>query len=108
MEMKNEFSTRLKAYDITPEQWTIINCLFLMPPSREREEKTGSVAAEIMTSPPITAHGNTPLTELSQVMAEEKISRVVIVDKEMHPLGIVSQIDIVKYHGAGLKFHPKT
>lgn len=75
----------------------------LMPRRGGREDRAGSIAEEIMTSPPITALENTPVAVLTQIIAEERISRVVIVDKEMHPLGVVSQIDIVKHHGAVVK-----
>ncbi len=78
----------------------------VMPRSREREEKAGNVAGEVMTSPPITAYEDTPLTELTQIIAEERISRVIIIDKEMHPVGIVSQIDIVKSQGSGRSVKP--
>ncbi len=73
----------------------------LLPRSQGREEKTGSTAEEVMTSPPITADENTPLTELTQIIAEKRISRVIIVDSAMHPVGVVAQIDIVKSQGIG-------
>ena len=72
-----------------------------MPRSQDREEKTGNIAEEVMTSPPITADENTPLIELTQIIAEKRISRVIVVDNEMHPVGVVSQIDIVKSQGVG-------
>lgn len=59
-------------------------------------ERAGKTAGEIMTSPPITVHEGTPLRELVQIITEKKIKRIIIVDKEGHPVGIVSKIDIVK------------
>ena len=73
----------------------------LLPRSQDREEKTGNTAEEVMTSPPIIAEENTPLTELTQIIAEKRISRVIIVDPERHPVGVVAQIDIVKSQGLG-------
>jgi molybdopterin-containing oxidoreductase family membrane subunit len=68
----------------------------LIPGSKGSGEKTGDVAAEVMTSPAITAFANTPLMELTELIAERRIKRVIIVDSEKHPIGVVSQIDIVK------------
>jgi Ni/Fe-hydrogenase subunit HybB-like protein/CBS domain-containing protein len=67
----------------------------IMPPSRQRE-KTGGTALEIMTSPAITAQEETPVRELVRIISDNKIKRVIIVDKEGHPKGIVSRMDIVR------------
>ena len=58
--------------------------------------RTGNTAAQIMTSPPITAHEGTTLAELIRIVTEKKIKRIIIVDKEGYPLGIVSRIDIIR------------
>jgi Ni/Fe-hydrogenase subunit HybB-like protein/CBS domain-containing protein len=68
----------------------------MMPSSSKREKRIGDVAAEVMSSPAITALGNTPLMELTQIVAERGIKRVIIVDIENRLQGIVTQIDIVK------------
>jgi molybdopterin-containing oxidoreductase family membrane subunit len=68
----------------------------LIPGNKESGEKSGDVAAEVMTSPAITALASTPLMELTELIAERRIKRVIIVDSEEHPIGVVSQIDIVK------------
>jgi CBS domain-containing protein len=47
-----------------------------------------------MTSPPITAFASTPLTELINVITVEKIKRIIIVDNDMQPIGVVSKMDI--------------
>jgi molybdopterin-containing oxidoreductase family membrane subunit len=62
----------------------------------EPKEKAGNTAYDIMTSPPVTAGENTPLRELTQLITERKIKRIIIVDSEGRPAGIVSRIDIVK------------
>ena len=69
----------------------------IMMPSRRREEKRiGETAAEVMTAPAVTALANTPLRELTEIVTERRIKRVIIVDTENHLQGIVTQIDIVK------------
>ncbi len=68
----------------------------ILPGRRRKEKRTGDTAAEVMTSPAITSLANTPLMELTEIVAERRIKRVIIVDSEDHLLGIVTQIDIVK------------
>ena len=66
-------------------------------PGRQREGKrVGDTAEEVMTSPAITAHANTPIMELTAIVTERGIKRVIIVDSDNRLLGIVTQIDIVK------------
>jgi CBS domain-containing protein len=64
--------------------------------SHQQKAKPGSTAADIMTSPAITAIENTPLEELIHIITSKRIKRVIIVDPSDQPLGIVSKIDIVK------------
>jgi molybdopterin-containing oxidoreductase family membrane subunit len=68
----------------------------IMPGRRRKEKKTGDTAAEVMTSPAITTLSSTPLMELTEIVTERRIKRVIIVDNEGHLVGIVTQIDIVK------------
>jgi CBS domain-containing protein len=68
----------------------------ILPESAEKTERTGGTAAEIMTSPAITVHEETPLRGLISIITGKKIKRIIVVDKEGHAVGIVSRIDIVK------------
>ncbi len=70
----------------------------ILPGRRRREKRSGDTASEVMTSPPITALANTPLTELIEIVTERRIKRIIIVDSENRLAGIVTQIDIVKSH----------
>jgi molybdopterin-containing oxidoreductase family membrane subunit len=63
--------------------------------SHQQKFKPGNTAADIMTSPAITAVENTPLKELIHIITSKRIKRVIIVDHSGQPLGIVSKIDIV-------------
>lgn len=65
-------------------------------PEERRRGKIGERAADIMTSPAITAFEDTPLNELVQIITERKIKRIIIIDREGRLKGIVSRIDIVK------------
>lgn len=68
----------------------------IMPGRRREEKRIGDTAAEVMTAPAITALANTPLMELTEIVTEKGIKRVIIVDSENRLQGIVTQIDIVK------------
>lgn len=71
----------------------------ILPEPVEGIKRTGGTAAEIMTSPAVVAYAETPLKEIIQIITERKIKRIIIVDREGHPVGIVSRIDIVKALG---------
>lgn len=62
----------------------------------EKDESAGNNALDIMTSPAITAPEDTPIEEMIKTITEKKIKRIIIVDKEGHPVGIVSRADILK------------
>jgi molybdopterin-containing oxidoreductase family membrane subunit len=68
----------------------------VLPRNLRASDRAGSTAGEIMTSPPLTAREETPLKELVQIITERKIKRIVVVDKDARPVGVVSRIDIVK------------
>jgi molybdopterin-containing oxidoreductase family membrane subunit len=56
----------------------------------------GDTVAEIMTVPAITTQEETPLHDLSQILLEKKIKRIIVIDQEQRVVGLVSRIDIVK------------
>ncbi|MFO8031863.1 MAG: CBS domain-containing protein [Desulfohalobiaceae bacterium] len=55
-----------------------------------------SLARDIMSSPPITAGPDTPLHEIFDMLAENKINRVPVVDGEGGLLGVVSRDDLLQ------------
>lgn len=67
----------------------------LILPKEERKGKSGNTARDIMTSPAITASEDTPMKRLSQIITDKKIKRIVIVDAEGHPVGIVTRTDLI-------------
>lgn len=68
----------------------------LKPDERYSVKRTGNIASEVMTSPAITANMNTPVTELAEIISNNRIKRIIIVNDDGHPVGIVAQIDLVK------------
>jgi molybdopterin-containing oxidoreductase family membrane subunit len=68
----------------------------ILPRTLRKSDRSGGTAGEIMTSPAVTARQETPLNELIQAITEKKIKRIIIVDMDGRPVGIVSRIDVIK------------
>lgn len=51
---------------------------------------------DFMSEDPITAPPSTPVTALARTMLESRVHRVVIVDDERIPIGIVTSLDLVR------------
>ncbi len=83
-------------YEIHQEPHLVDKLKTVILPKARVKKIPGGRASEIMTAPPITTREDTPLRELSQILLEKKIKRVIVVDPESHPVGVVSRIDIVK------------
>lgn len=54
-----------------------------------------SSVADLMTSDPVTASPNATIGELAHMMLDAHIHRVVVVDQNEHPVGIVSATDVL-------------
>ncbi|MBT9543945.1 MAG: CBS domain-containing protein [Candidatus Sericytochromatia bacterium] len=54
-------------------------------------------AKDLMTPAPITLRGFATVKEAVVLMTEMNISAVAIVDGENHPVGVLSQTDIIRY-----------
>jgi CBS domain-containing protein len=57
-------------------------------------EQSGSVA-EIMTRDPVLIAVGTPIGKISRMMLDAHLHRVVVVDAERRPIGVVSSTDIL-------------
>ena len=66
------------------------------PEMKGDEGAPGGTAADIMTSPAITVYEDTPLKEMHRIIMQKKIKRVVVVDGQRHPIGVVSRADILR------------
>ena len=53
-------------------------------------------AADIMTFPPVTVKGRTPVSEVADIMDRLNINRVPVVDDNSRLVGIIAQSDLVK------------
>lgn len=73
-------------------EWAVSSC-----PSLAGEQVRGYMTADPVAVPP-----DTPLPELARMMIEADIHRVIVVDAEARPVGIVSGSDIL----AALAFDP--
>ena len=54
------------------------------------------IAADIMTSPPVTVTGRTRVFEIAGIMDRMNINRVPVVDEGFRVMGIIARSDIVK------------
>ena len=54
------------------------------------------VVEEFMGVDPITALPDEPINVLAGRMAEERIHRIIVVDKDRHVLGIITSLDLLK------------
>ena len=68
----------------------------VIQPSDQAKKTLGESVAEIMTSPAITTLEDASLHELANILLDKKIKRVIVVDPENRPVGLVSRIDLVK------------
>lgn len=53
-------------------------------------------ASDIMTSPPVTVKGRTPVPEVADIMDRLNINRVPVVDDNTGLVGIIARSDLVK------------
>ena len=56
---------------------------------------SGIRVGEVMSRPPITVLLTTPLLEAARRMVDERVHRVVVVNDDQRPLGVLSAMDFV-------------
>jgi CBS domain-containing protein len=69
--------------------------------ARERERIDAEVGC-YMTADPVMVPPATPLAELTRMMLDAHIHRVIVVDEHQRPIGVVSSTDVlaaVTFHG---------
>lgn len=59
------------------------------------EKLPTEVVSRYMTSDPVTAEPSTPLRDLARMMIDAHIHRIIVVDEEHRPIGIVSSSDLL-------------
>jgi CBS domain-containing protein len=60
-----------------------------------RKKPSGLRVGELMTSPPVTVTMDTSVVEAARVMLENRVHRVVAVDAQGRPVGVLSATDYV-------------
>lgn len=66
-----------------------------------RNRPNGIRVGEVMSRPPVTVAMTTPLLEAASTMTRERIHRVVVVDGEQRPIGVLSAMDFVELYAEG-------
>lgn len=54
------------------------------------------VVEDFMTADPITGRPDEPVESLAKKMTEARVHRVIIIDKERRPIGVVTSLDLLK------------
>jgi CBS domain-containing protein len=62
---------------------------------------SGVRVGEVMSRPPVTVTVSTPLVEAARSMVTERVHRVVVVDDDQRPLGVLSAMDFVTLFAEG-------
>jgi CBS domain-containing protein len=60
-----------------------------------RSKTSGLRVGELMTSPPVTVPLSVTIIEAARVMLEHKVHRVVAIDEQGRPIGVLSATDYV-------------
>jgi len=72
------------------------NVLRLRRRRMEKVKAAGLLAADLMTSPPITVHTDATLAQAAGVMHERKVKRLIVVDARGKIAGVVSRSDLLQ------------
>jgi len=62
---------------------------------------SGIRVGEVMSRPPITVRLTTPLVNAARTMVEERVHRLVVVDDEQRPLGVLAAMHFVTLFAEG-------
>jgi CBS domain-containing protein len=71
------------------------HCVLLDWQQVDVEQLPVDAVREFMTPNPVTASPDTPIRELAREMIDAHIHRIVVVDEERQPIGIVTSTDIL-------------
>jgi len=63
---------------------------------RDLHKALGQTVGEVMTPHAISIAADLPLSEAARIMHDKKIHRLAVVDAERHPIGIITESDIVR------------
>jgi CBS domain-containing protein len=66
-----------------------------------RHASSGIRVGEVMSRPALTVLLTTPLVQAARIMTNERVHRVVVVDAQERPLGVLSAMDFVELFAEG-------
>jgi CBS domain-containing protein len=66
-----------------------------------RRASVGIRVGEVMSHPPVTVVLTTTLVDASRLMTQERVHRVVVVDENQRPLGVLAAMDFVALFAEG-------
>ncbi|HEY6001819.1 MAG TPA: DUF190 domain-containing protein [Anaeromyxobacter sp.] len=69
----------------------------------ERLASTAKVAADVMTSGPVTVDARTPLPRIAEIMTHRRLKRLPVVDEHGALAGMVSRFDLLRTAAGGLE-----
>lgn len=62
----------------------------------DREKAAGVIAAELMTSPPVTIGPDAPVAEAARLMRDRRVKRLPVISHTGHLIGIISRADVLR------------
>ena len=67
---------------------------------RGRHEDSESRASDVMSPDPLRASLDTPVSEIAEMLVDERIGAVPVVDEGDRPVGIISYVDLIRFLAA--------
>ena len=83
---------------------SLTDLLYLAVPSVQaliRHHERGIRVGEVMSTPPVTIESTATLREAARLMHEDRLHRLVAVNADGRPIGVISAMDFVALAGEG-------
>ncbi len=74
----------------------VVQDLFLATYDRDLHKALGQTVGEVMSPHTVSVSAETLLPVAARIMHDKKIHRLPVVDANHHPIGIITQSDIVR------------
>ena len=74
----------------------VVGELIPAPAERGSSEDRSALLRHLMTAPAVTVHVETPIRRAADLMVDRHIHRLVVVDDQDRPVGILSSLDLLK------------
>jgi CBS domain-containing protein len=96
---ESDLMWREKGLDEPPYMIFLGGVIFFQNPAtydRDLHKTLGQTVGEVMSPHPISIDADTLLPVAARIMHDKKIHRLPVVDTDRHPIGIITQSDIVR------------